>query len=329
MVNPVAVAEIGRTGIQLTRLGLGTAPLGGWPTAVTHEAGQATIAAAWEAGLRYFDTAPLYGYGQSEEWLGEGLRDKPRHAFRLSTKVGKRLVPSENEPVFFKGDHRMTAVEDFTADGAWRSIEESLSRLGIDSVDLALIHDADQHLDEAIAGSFTALAEMRSQGIVGAIGAGMNSASNLSYLARRADFDCVLLAGRYTLLDQEALDELLPQAAERGFSVIAGGIFNSGILADPRPGATYDYAIAPPKLIERTHRLRRLCKSYRVPLKAAALQFPLAHPAIVSIVTGARTPEEIIENVDLVERPIPAELWDEMVRQGLIRDDSPTPRGSA
>jgi D-threo-aldose 1-dehydrogenase len=221
----------------------------------------------------------------------------------------------------------MTAVDDYSADGTWRSIEESLDRLGIEAVAIALIHDADDHLDQALVGSFTALAEMRSQGLVGAIGAGMNSASSLAYLARRADFDCVLLAGRYTLLDQQALDQLLPLAEELAFSVVAGGIFNSGVLADPRPNANYDYATAAPELIERAYRLRRVCDGYGVPLKAAALQFPFGHQAVVAVVTGARTPKEIIENVELIEHPIPAELWEEMRRQGLISHDSPTPVG--
>jgi D-threo-aldose 1-dehydrogenase len=248
-VSPTEIVTIGATEVEVTRLGLGTAPLGGWPDVVPHEEGVATISAAWEAGLRYFDTAPLYGYGRSERWLGEVLQDKPRNAYTLSTKVGKRLFPSDGEPIFFKGDHRMTAVDDYSADGTWRSIEESLDRLGVEGVEIALIHDADDHLDQALVGSFTALAEMRSQGLVGAIGAGMNSASSLAYLTQRADFDCVLLAGRYTLLDQQALDQLLPLAEELAFSVVAGGIFNSGVLADPRPNANYDYATAAPELI--------------------------------------------------------------------------------
>ena len=323
MPSPSATVTIERTATTLTTLGLGTAPLGGWPSAVTVEQGHATIAAAWDAGLRYFDTAPLYGYGQSERWLGEVLGDRPRDAFCLSTKIGKRLVPSNDDPVFFRGDHRMKAVDDYTADGAWRSIEESLHRLDLDRVDVAFIHDPDDVLDQALAGSYPALAEMRHQGIVHAVGVGSNSAAALTYLARRADLDCVLVAGRFTLLDQGALDELLPVSAERGISVIAGGVFNSGVLADPTSEATYDYSTASAATVERARKLREVCDRYSVPLKAAALQFPFLHPSVLAVVAGARTAQEVTESARLIQHPIPSALWTDMGELDLIRRDVP------
>jgi D-threo-aldose 1-dehydrogenase len=326
-MDPTATATIGGTAVEVTRLGLGTAPLGGWPEAITPERGAATIEAAWSAGLRYFDTAPFYGYGQSEVYLGEALRTRDRHSYVLSTKVGRLLEPRrpEHGPPLFHDARPFEAVFDFTYDGVMRSFEASLERLGIGSIDIALVHDPDDHLDEALDGAFVALAELRRDGVVGAIGAGMNWSAPLTYLVERAELDCVLLAGRYTLLDQGSLDDLLPAAAERGVSIVAGGVFNSGVLADPKPGATYDYAPASDEVMARATRLQQLCGDHGVPLAAAALQFTLAHPVVAAVVTGAKSPTEVEQNVEAVRTPVPAELWATLIEEGLIRADAPVP----
>lgn len=325
MIDPLSTAPIGRTTVAATRLGLGTAPLGGWPTAITHEDAVATIAGAWDLGIRYFDTAPFYGYGQSERLVGEVLSSKARDQFILGTKVGRLLVPDEEEPAFFQGDHHLRPRTDYSADGARRSLEESLERLGMDRVDVVLVHDPDDHLDEALDGAFVALAEMRAEGTIGAIGAGMNWSEPLAYLARRVDVDCVLLAGRYTLFEQDALDELLPLAEERGFSIVAGGVFNSGLLIDPKPGATYNYAPAGPEVVARAVALKEACARFGVELRHAALHFPLAHPSVATIVAGARTAAEIEENATLLRTPVPEDLWAHLAEEGLIRKDAPLP----
>jgi D-threo-aldose 1-dehydrogenase len=324
-MDPLHKTTLGASDVPVTSLGLGTAPLGGWPAAVTPEDGLATVRAAWDVGLRYFDTAPFYGYGQSERWVGEVLRDQPRSSFTLSTKMGRLLVPAEETPALFHGDHHLTAVFDFSYDGAMRSLEESLQRMGLDRVDVALIHDPDDELDEALDGTYRALHDLRSQGVVGAIGAGMNWIEPLVYLASRADFDCILLAGRYTILEQESLDELLPLALEKQFSIVAGGVFNSGVLVDPSAGATYNYAEAPDDIVARARRIHDVCARHGVDPKAAALQFPLAHPAVSTIVTGARTAAEIEANAALMAAPLPSELWEDLRSAGLLREDAPTP----
>ena len=326
-MDPAATATIGGTDIEVTRLGLGTAPLGGWPEAITPEAGMDTIEAAWSAGVRYFDTAPFYGYGQSEVWLGEVLGPRDRSSYVLSTKVGRLLEPRrpEDPPPMFQDARPYEAVFDFSYAGTMRSVEESLERLGIGRIDIALVHDPDDHLDASLDGAFVALAELRGDGVVGAIGAGMNWAAPLVYLIERVDLDCVLLAGRYTLLDHASLDDLLPLASERGVSIVAGGVFNSGILADPKPGATYDYAPASPEVLARATRLQELCAEHGATLAAAALQFTLAHPVVAAAVVGARSPAEAQQNADALRTTVPAELWAAMVDAGLLRDDAPLP----
>ena len=325
-MDPLETTTLGTTDVAVTRLGLGTAPLGGWPEAVSEQDGLRTIESAWEEGLRYYDTAPFYGYGQSETWIGRVLRAQPREDFVVSTKVGRLLRETGAEdPPLYKTAASLRPVWDFTAEGVRRSLEESLERTGLDRVDIALIHDPDDHLEEALDGAYVALDGLRTEGVVRAIGAGMNHLEPLVYLAERADFDCVLVAGRYTLLEQPALDHLLPLAIEKRFSIISGGVYNSGLLVDPRPGATYDYAPASTELIEHAARLQRVCQRFDVPLMAAAIQFPLAHPAVATVVVGARTPDEIRENVRLMRLPIPPELWHELRSAELLRDDAPAP----
>jgi D-threo-aldose 1-dehydrogenase len=281
---------------------------------VSDDEGHRVVEAAWNAGIRYFDTAPLYGSGLAEHRLGMVLRNKPRSEFVLSTKVGRLLrrdAPADPNQSF-KGLPPLNPVFDFSYDGVMRSVEESLSRLGLDHVDVLLIHDPDDHYEEALTGAYRALDRLRSEGTIKAVGAGMNQAGMLTRFGREADFDCFLLAGRYTMLDQSGAKELLPLCLDRGIAVIAGGVFNSGILADPRPGAPYDYRPAPAELLERAQRIKAICWRHGVDLKAAAIQFPLRHPAVASVLIGCRSVSELEENVRMFESPIPAELWEEV-----------------
>jgi D-threo-aldose 1-dehydrogenase len=291
-----------------SRLGLGTAPLGGLYAAVSDEDAQAVVDRAWELGIRVFDTAPLYGSGLAERRLGAALRPLPRDELVLSTKVGRRLVPGKPDAMF-AGAPPLAPRFDFSYAGALRSLEQSLERLGLDRVDLVLIHDPDDHYDEALAGAFPALARMRDEGVVRAIGAGMNQSELLARFVRESDVDCILLAGRYTLLDRGAEDDLLPACEERGVAVLAGGVFNSGILAD---GDTFDYAPAPDAVRTRVEQLRATCTRRDVPLAAAAVQFPSRHPSIACTLVGCRTAAEVDEDVALFGRPLPDELWPEL-----------------
>ena len=298
--------------IRLPRTGLGTAPLGGLFEPVGDETALATIELAWERGIRFFDTAPLYGRGLSELRLGRFLAGKPREDFVLATKVGRLLradAPVEPREEIWKDPSTLNPVWDFSYDGVMRSVEESLERLGLDRIDVVHIHDPDDHYDEAIGGAYPALDRLRSEGVIGAVGAGMNQVEMLARFAREGDFDCFLVAGRYTVLDRVALPELLPLCVERDIAVICGGVFNSGILAG---GTTFNYAPAPPELLEQAAELDAVCASHGVPLAAAALQFPLRHPAVASVLLGPRSPAQLTQSLDLIELPLPAELWDEL-----------------
>jgi D-threo-aldose 1-dehydrogenase len=292
----------------------------------------ATVRSALEAGLIYVDTAPHYGLGLAERRLGRVLAGLPRDRFVVSTKVGRLvrpLAPGETaDPEGFADTPPAKRVWDFSGDGVRRSLEESLERLGLDRVDIVLVHDPDDHEREAYGQAFPALIELRNQGVVTAIGAGMNQAEMLTRFVRDLDLDVVLVAGRYSLLDQRALAELLPTCAARGTAVVVGGVFNSGLLADPRPGATFDYAPAPPELVERAARLAEVCARHATPLRAAALAFPFGHPAVTSVLVGARSAAEVSDAVACFERPVPDELWAELVATGLLPTDVPIPAGS-
>lgn len=295
-------------------MGLGTAPLGGLYEPVGEEDALRVVEEAWRAGVRYFDTAPLYGHGLAEKRIGAVLRTKPRDEFVISTKVGRLLragVPPEPGQAF-KGTPPVNPVFDFTYDATMRSVDESLERLGLDRVDILLIHDPDDHYEEALNGAYRALDRLRSEGTVRAIGAGMNQSAMLARFARDANFDCFLLAGRYTLLDRSGAQELLPLCVERGIAVIAGGVFNSGILAEQGPDAHFNYRPAPPELIELVHHIKAVCERHGVDMKAAALQFPLRHPAVKSVLTGCRSVVELDENVSLFHTQIPEALWEEL-----------------
>jgi D-threo-aldose 1-dehydrogenase len=338
--DPTERVALGRTGLRVTRLGFGAAPIGGLYTSVTDADARATVERAWELGIRTFDVAPLYGYGTAERRLGAVLAERPRSDFVLSTKVGRlvrhvdaiepaadvdRQAMDGREDAFYVRTEPVRMVFDYSADGVRRSIEESLTRLRLDRIDIALIHDPDTHWAAAINEAFPALARLREAGVIGAVGVGMNQSAMLARFAHEGDFDVFLLAGRYTLLDQDALGELLPLCLDRNIAVLAGGVMNSGILADPRTGGRFDYQPAPPAVVERARRLAATCARHAVPLRAAAAQFPLAHPAVRSVIAGVRRIEHLEEYPELLRRPIPAALWADLRAEGLIDPSAPLP----
>jgi D-threo-aldose 1-dehydrogenase len=307
--------------VGVTEISFGGAAIGNLFTAVTDDDARAAVDAAWDGGVRFFDTAPHYGLGLSERRLGAALGDRPRAEYVLSTKVGRLLEPAPStgptagggrdaEGFDVRGD--LVRRFDYSADGVRRSLEASLGRLGLDRVDIALIHDPDAHGEQALREAYPALARLRAEGVVRAIGVGMNQTEMLTRFVRETDIDVVLVAGRYTLLDQTAADALLPAALERGVSVIAAGVFNSGVLAAPTPDATYDYAAAPGSLISRALRLQEICAESGVPLRAAAARFPLAHPAVASVLIGARNAAEVTDAITLRGLDIPPELWESL-----------------
>ncbi|MCX4966219.1 aldo/keto reductase [Streptomyces sp. NBC_00654] len=321
--------RLGRSAVEITELSFGAAAIGNLFTAVTPEQAAAAVDAAWDEGIRYFDTAPHYGLGLSERRLGEALRTRPRDAYTVSTKVGRILEPLPagdrpagdglSEGFAVPATHRRRW--DFSADGVRRSIEDSLERLGLDRVDIVYLHDPDDHGEAAFREAYPELERLRAEGVVGAIGAGMNQTAMLTRFLRDTDVDTVLCAGRYTLLDRSALTALLPEAAARGRSVVVGGVFNSGLLADPRPGARYDYAAAPPALLDRALRMRAVAEGHGVPLRAAALHFPLAHPAVAGVLVGTRSPDEVHDAAALLRGGIPDGLWDDLRAEGLLMTD--------
>lgn len=326
MTDPFEQSSIGTTDVTVPAFGIGTAPLGGWPTAVPEPQAIETLQRAWDRGVRYFDTAPFYGHGLSEQRLGEVLAAVERDEFTLSTKVGRVLEPGEPDTSLFEGTPPLEPVFDFSAAGVDRSLAESRERLGFDDIDIALIHDPDDHHEQAVGEAYPALAARRETGELGAIGVGMNWSEPLTDFAQEGDFDCFLLAGRYTLLEQHSLDDLLPQAERQDASIIAGGVYNSGLLVDPGPDATYDYQPADGDVVDRALALEAVCDEYGVPLRAAALQFPLAHPAVATIVVGARTAEEVDDNLEMLQFDIPSDLWSDLKARDLVREDAPTPR---
>jgi D-threo-aldose 1-dehydrogenase len=315
-------------GVPVTRLGLGSAPIGNLFSAVSDEDAADTVEAAWAAGVRLFDTAPHYGLGLAERRLGAVLADRPRASYALSTKIGRLLVPTASSDGHGLGDARddqgfdvpatHRRVWDFSRDGVLRSLEESLRRLGLDAVDIALIHDPDERWEQALGQAYPALAELRDQGVVKAIGVGMNQWEMLARFVVETDIDVVMVAGRYTLLDSSAAAEMLPRCLDRGVAVLAAGVFNSGLLATHDPHGTYDYAPAPAPLVERARRIAAVCERHGVTLPQAALAFPLRHPAVVSVVVGARTAAEVRRNAALLDAEVPEALWHELTDQGLL-----------
>ncbi|MFE7393667.1 aldo/keto reductase [Streptomyces sp. NPDC057582] len=323
--------RLGRSSVRVGELAFGAAGIGNLFTAVTDIEAERAVHAAWESGIRHFDTAPHYGLGLSERRLGAALHSRPRSDYVVSTKVGRILVPTPEATgddlahgFAVPATHRRRW--DFSAHGVRRSIEDSLERLGLDRIDVVYLHDPDAHAAQALDQAYPELARMRDEGVVGAIGVGMNQAELLARFVRDTDIDAVLLAGRYTLLDQRGLAELLPLAAARGVGVVIGGVFNSGLLADPRPGATYDYATAPLDLLSRALDLKAVCERHGVPLRAAALRFPFGHPAVASVLVGTRSATEARDAAAMLAHPIPDSLWAELKARGLLPADVPMPR---
>ena len=320
---------LGRSAVPVSTLGFGGAPIGNLYSPVTDADAAAAVEVAWDCGVRYFDTAPHYGIGLAERRLGRALRDRPRESYTVSTKIGRLLVPdaevSGEDPEGFVVPATHHRVWDFSRDGVLRSLEASLERLGLDRVDVLLIHDPDDHWPQAVGEAYPALAELRAAGVVGAIGVGMNQSAMLTRFVRETDVDVVLMAGRYTLLEQRALADLLPACEQRGVSVVAAGVFNSGLLATAVPGTTYNYHAVPPEVRARAGRLAAVCARHGVALPAAALHFPLGHPAVAGVLVGVRTAAEIQQHGQALAAPPPAALWAELRAEGLLAAQAPVP----
>ncbi|MFF4037689.1 aldo/keto reductase [Streptomyces sp. NPDC001816] len=325
--------KIQNTSVSLTELGFGASVIGNLYRVTPADDATAAVDAAWEAGLRYFDTAPHYGLGLSERRLGAALQGRPRDEYVISSKVGRLLVPNEEprgvdtEGFVVRDDLRRQW--DFSRDGVLRSIEDTLQRTGLDRLDIVYLHDPDDHWRQAAEEAMPTLAELRDQGVIGAIGAGMNQSAMLARFLRETAADVVMLAGRYTLLDQSALDDVLPAARELGKSVVAVGVFNSGLLSRDRPveGMKYDYQDAPPALVVRARAIAEVCAAHGTTLPAAAIAFPHTHPSIINITLGMRNPEQVVRNVELHDQRVADGLWDDLRAQGLIRSDVLTEHG--
>jgi D-threo-aldose 1-dehydrogenase len=306
----------------MTSLGLGCAQLGNLFVEITDHQSRAVVDAAWDTGVRFFDTAPHYGLGLSERRLGAALAGRPRDGYTVCSKVGRVLEPTDEGGM--DPDFRVPAthkrVWDFSRDGVRRSIDESLARLGLDRLDVALIHDAEGHADAAIGTAYPALAELRDEGVVGAIGTGSTNTGYMTRFVRECRPDTVLIAGRYTLLEQPALAELLPACVEAGTAVIIGGVFNSGLLAHDHPhtGLAYEYHAAPPELVARAQAIADVCVRHGTTLPAAAIAYAAGHPAVSTVLVGAETPEQVRRNADLFAAGPPPELWPALVEAGLI-----------
>lgn len=334
-----APRNLGRTGVEVTTLSFGAAPIGNFMRPFTDDEARAMVDHSWTQGVRYFDTAPLYGHGLSEYRLGHALRERPRQEYVLSTKVGRVLQPMPRNSFdsgLWVNTPPMATEYRYTYDGVMRSFEDTLQRLMTDHVEIVFMHDVDRYthgdaqqemFTTAVEDGFKALVELRDQGVVRAIGFGVNEADVLAEAVHRTDADAVLLAGRYTLLEQDPLDDLMPLCQERQIGVVLGGVFNSGILATgPREGAKFNYGPAPAHVTERARRLEAVCQRHGVPLPAAAIQFAAAHPAVASVCIGSRTREQQADTTRYLEMDIPAELWLQLRAEGLIREDAPTPR---
>ena len=330
-----------RTGVELSTLGFGGAPLGELFDPVSETEAQETLQAAWDAGIRYYDTAPFYGYGKSEHRLGHFLRQQERKDFILSSKVGRVLTATRDLDSFDKGgwigglpfDYRF----DYSYDGIMRSWEDSLQRLGLSSIDVLLIHDLDSffhdseqrfsaHVNQLITSGWRALDELRSQGLIKAVGTGLNRMGALPRLIDAVDLDLSIVAMPYTLLDQDVLEEEFPLCEEHGVRIVIGAVFASGILVSgPTEGARYAYDTASPEILDKTRRIQEVCQRHDVPLPAAAMQFPLGHPLVSAIIPGAMEPSHIQTNAKWFQHEIPADMWAELKTEGLLREDAPTP----
>ncbi len=310
--------------VDVTKFGFGAAGIGNLYTEVSDADAEAALQAAWDAGVRYFDTAPHYGLGLSERRLGKFLAGLPRDEYVVSTKVGRILEPCDGTGLDldngFAVPRKYRRVWDFSADGIRRSVESSLERLGLDRVDILLLHDPDEHWEQASQEGFPALDELRAQGAVGAIGVGMNQWEMPARFVRETSIDVVMLAGRYTLLEQTAAEQFLPLCQERGVSVLAAGVFNSGMLARTTvpDDAKYNYSQAPRELVVRAQRIAAVCERHGATLPQAAVQFVLRHPSVASVVLGVKSAEQAARNADLFDKPVPDELWDDLRAEGLL-----------
>jgi D-threo-aldose 1-dehydrogenase len=337
LASPLPQRKLGRTGLSVSIMGFGGAPLGESHARYPEDQAIGAITTALSSGITMFDTAPLYGHGLSEHRYGTALRQAPRESFILSTKVGRWMNPriAEGKPGSV-GGFKHQAVYDYSYDGVMKSLEQSLLRLGMNAPDILLIHDVDvwthgkdmieQRFKEAMNGAYKALVKLREEKVIKGIGIGVNEADMCERFARAGDFDVMMLAGRYTILEQGALDIFLPTAVEKNIAILSAGVFNSGILAaGPKPGALYNYKPASPEIIARVEKIVAVCKRHDVELSHAAMQFPLAHPAVASIVLGAVHPDEVKRNVASISKPIPAGFWAEMKAEGLIPAHAPIP----
>ena len=335
---------IGNSNLSVTNLGIGTAPIGGWPKALEEDKAQETLETAWQNGIRYFDTAPLYGFGMAEERLGKFLKNKNRDEYVVSTKVGRLIVASDknsSEEAFFKGAPNREPYFDFSYDATMRSFEESLKRLQMDKVDILLIHDPDNHYDEALNGALKAILKLKDEKVISAVGCGMNQNEMLTDFANTGLVDCFLLAGRFTLLDQRSLDSLIPACEKNNVSLIIGGVFNSGILVNPSPSSYFDYAqlnnswyekaktlgVRYPKSYEsnsywlnKAIKINKICEDHKVTLKAAALNFPYLNKNIATVLTGVSSNEEVNENLNNYNTKINYDLWKDLIKQEMIQE---------
>jgi D-threo-aldose 1-dehydrogenase len=333
--------RLGNGGLDFTELGFGTAPLGNLYRAISEEDAQAALEEAWATGVRYYDTAPLYGLGLAETRLNRFLRGKDRDDYVLSSKVGRLLAvcqPEERTGIgkFFETPSRRE-IYDYSYDGVMRSFEDSLERLGVDRIDILFVHDldvfthgskaeSDRRIDQFMTSGYDAFVDLRDQGVIRAFGGGINEWQVCQRLAERGDFDLFLLAGRYTLLEQEALEPFLPLCEARGIGIVLGGPYNSGVLATgPKPGAYYNYSEAPPEILSRVARIEEVCRSHGVALIEAALQFPLLHAAVVAVIPGGQSAAEVRANREVLLRDIPDALWRDLKEAGLMRREAPTP----
>ncbi|MFM8191025.1 MAG: aldo/keto reductase [Candidatus Nanopelagicus sp.] len=326
MARHSELVKIPRIDRHVTKLALGSAPLGGLFTEVTDAEAEATILAAVNSGINFFDTAPLYGHGNAEKRVGAAL-NKAKKPFVISTKVGRVLQKFTPEEIAGKVaglagyvgvDPTIFPVFDFSKEGIVRSLEESLTRLNLASVDIALIHDADDQIDKAIAESYPVLDELRSKGVIKGIGVGLNYCSYATKAVKEMDLDIILIAGRYSLLDQSAQEVLFKECMKKNTGVMVGGVYNSGVLANPTPESTYDYVKVKPEILKRALDIKKLLADFHIPLTAAAIQFPLRHPAVTCVVTGSRSVKELTSNISDFDMDIPEAAWNALEESGLI-----------
>ncbi len=341
MFIPSQTRKLGQSSLEVSQLGFGGTVVGDLYTKLPEEQALSTIESAYLSGIRLFDTSPYYGHGLSEHRIGHVLRQHSRDSFILSTKVGRTLKPQEPSQIvstkLWSNTLPFEAVYDYSYDGVMRQVEDSLQRLATNRIDILHIHnvdivefgsqaETDKRFSEAMSGAYRALEQLRAEGTVKAIGCGLDDWEACVRFAEVGDFDCFVLAGRYTLLEQASLDKFLPLCQKRNISILLGGVYNSGILATGgTEDAKYEYDKAPPEILEKVRLMEAICKRYSVPLAAAAIQFPLAHPAISSVVVGVATPEEVKQNIELMNVDIPSELWQELKASGVLREDAPTP----